>query len=471
MSTLEAAEFTTSAPPRIIGTECEYAYQGASEEGLLYRNDDARHIILGDIAKELGLEHCGQFISNGARLYPDVGHLEYATPECLGPRQAVAADFAGTKIMHDVIDAYSADTGNSKVRLFRNTGTFVKPTGHRHASVTRGFHENYQVPRKIASNVLVKTVLPSFFVSRVWSGSGAISNNGYMFSQKAPGIDTTGNAASYSLVNRTFQGQKPMFVLTPPDDIYIDEDAAEWCRLEVRLADAGHSMDAQFLAKAATSLVLRLIEHGDEYAATLSPLALRSPGSSARIFGKDLSLKDTASTVDGRALSALNIQEIFLEQVRDFSEKFELPADEQDAIVLWEETLTDLQLSDPLGGYYTNRLLHRFDFAARHHYLAKREGLDNLSLANVNALHRSFVWDRVYPEGGAPRLFRLLGSEYVTNEEVDTLVNEPPQQTRAKTRADAIHQAEAGDIVNWSAKKPSGSGKWESFGDVYIDAA
>lgn len=35
-----------------------------------------------------------EFLPNGARVYPDVGNIEYATPECLGPRQLACAEIA-----------------------------------------------------------------------------------------------------------------------------------------------------------------------------------------------------------------------------------------------------------------------------------------------------------------------------------------------------------------------------------------
>src|SRR5262249_18425362 len=43
-------------------------------------------------------EHADRILANGARLYNDHGHPEYATPECSRIMDAVAHDSAGEKI-------------------------------------------------------------------------------------------------------------------------------------------------------------------------------------------------------------------------------------------------------------------------------------------------------------------------------------------------------------------------------------
>ena len=41
----------------------------------------------------------GGFLLNGGRLYIDMGHIEYASPECLSLRDAVSYDLAGDSIL------------------------------------------------------------------------------------------------------------------------------------------------------------------------------------------------------------------------------------------------------------------------------------------------------------------------------------------------------------------------------------
>ena len=46
----------------------------------------------------------GGFLLNGGRLYIDMGHIEYASPECLGLHDAVAYDVAGDSILQAALD-------------------------------------------------------------------------------------------------------------------------------------------------------------------------------------------------------------------------------------------------------------------------------------------------------------------------------------------------------------------------------
>ena len=50
--------------------------------------------------------------ANGARLYVDHTHPEYASPEALGPREAVLYDWAGDLLMHRAETALSRERGS-----------------------------------------------------------------------------------------------------------------------------------------------------------------------------------------------------------------------------------------------------------------------------------------------------------------------------------------------------------------------
>src|SRR5882724_11220667 len=46
----------------------------------------------------------GGFLLNGGRLYLDMGHLEYATPECRMLRNAVALEVAGDLLLQEALE-------------------------------------------------------------------------------------------------------------------------------------------------------------------------------------------------------------------------------------------------------------------------------------------------------------------------------------------------------------------------------
>jgi hypothetical protein len=89
-------------------------------------------------ALDPSLDHAGYMLSNGARLYVDHGHPEYATPECDDPLLLVASDKAGELIMercrHELQRFLPL---GQTLQLFKNNSD--------HQGHSYGCHENYLV--------------------------------------------------------------------------------------------------------------------------------------------------------------------------------------------------------------------------------------------------------------------------------------------------------------------------------------
>ena len=86
----------------------------------------------------------GGFLLNGGRLYIDMGHLEYASPECMTVRDAVAYDIAGDSILQTALDSLRASSHVS----------FLKNNIDHHTGATFGCHENYLMRREVHAAVL-----------------------------------------------------------------------------------------------------------------------------------------------------------------------------------------------------------------------------------------------------------------------------------------------------------------------------
>src|SRR5436190_1126214 len=50
----------------------------------------------------------GGFLLNGGRLYLDMGHIEYASPECLSLRDVVTYDIAGDQLLQTALEDLGA---------------------------------------------------------------------------------------------------------------------------------------------------------------------------------------------------------------------------------------------------------------------------------------------------------------------------------------------------------------------------
>ena len=79
-----ANELTMSLTNRIFSLETEYALNFYPKSGgARYTNDHVAKAIIESVVNERGNGQT-QFLSNGSRLYYDVGHVEWSLPECIG---------------------------------------------------------------------------------------------------------------------------------------------------------------------------------------------------------------------------------------------------------------------------------------------------------------------------------------------------------------------------------------------------
>ena len=90
---------------RIFGVETEYGIIFTPEGRKTLPVEKAIRFLF---EKLITTEHfLNVFLENGARFYQDTGcHPEYATPECISPRQLIIYDRAGERI------AMGSTTGN-----------------------------------------------------------------------------------------------------------------------------------------------------------------------------------------------------------------------------------------------------------------------------------------------------------------------------------------------------------------------
>ena len=80
------------------------------------------------------------FSSMAAGIYLDMGHLEYASPECRQLRDAVAYDLAGDQLLQSALESLGA----------AETVSFIKNNIDHHTGATFGCHENYLMRREAA---------------------------------------------------------------------------------------------------------------------------------------------------------------------------------------------------------------------------------------------------------------------------------------------------------------------------------
>jgi hypothetical protein len=440
---------------RVIGIECEYNLQNFDNQG----HDIPLSAYCTENAwKAIGVNRWNKYLGNGGGLYLDVGHIEYDTQEELGPRRAAARSLGGDILVASLVEA----SGMPHQGLYRISGS----SSQDRVEKSSGFHESYLTPRSVSEDKMIDQVLPSQLASRVWSWSGIIRER-YNFSQKIAGIG--GTPVTRKVERRTEHGNKPMIMIPP---VSADSDtigSPDWARIEVRLADPIMSPTMLFLALAAMSLSIRLVEQKRLFkSGDFERLELLDPVAAAHQYSSDLSMRLTQPTRDGRQVTAMDLQENFAELYQQLNKEVKLPKDEIIAIDLLTKLPDQFRKVDAEHGSYGN-LIRIADLAARHTTLTKTLGESAITNTNKKAFADSLLWDRVLPSGRAKAWWAKKPSEYISAEEISSTAFKPSTLTRGMIRAEEINDPERRaniSSMNW-AKINRKDGTVYSLDDAY----
>lgn len=440
--------FSEEPPERIIGIEDEYDLQIPELPPHTYRH--VSDYISTYAIKAAGLRVMGSYVENGARIYQDVGHAEYCTPECLGPYQAAAADIAGMHVIASVVEA----SGLEHSGLFRISGTWNSES----KSTTNGVHENFMAPASIARNALLADLLPTYYATRVASMAGTIAKGKYVFSQKEHGIG--GAPIERYLARRVTHGNKPMALILSEE---AETVGSGWLRLETRYADAPMSLAARRHALATTSLILRLVEHENIFNdGDFDDIILKDPVAATHTYMRDLTLRRRAEVRSGKRMNMLDIEEKLAEKVLFLCERIKLPPDEVDAANTWPVINAAFRRSAPSKAEYDPYLLREYSVATKHYWLNRIGAFESDAIAKV----RSMQWDRVLPVGNG-RI--MMKNSKIIDPEVELLQTTAPS-TRASVRRQFIQEYEGQDkarVINWNSGYMPSSISDITFSDPY----
>ena len=356
-------------------------------------------------------------LTNGARLYVDHAHPEYSGPEVTSALDAVRFDKAGDRVMAIAARRASATAGR-QIRLYKNN------TDGKGASY--GTHENYLLQRSTPFDRVV-TQFTAFLVTRqVFTGAGRVGigqasqTAGFQLSQRADffeaevGLETT--------LNRP--------IINTRDEPHAD--AAKHRRLHVITGDANLSETSTWLKVGTASWVLRVIEAG----ALGTDLRLAQPVAAMRAVSHDLTCRSPLELADGRRMSAVEVQRVYLERCRALlgsAAADELPAparaEAESLFAAWQETLDQLATDVTL-------LADRLDWVAKLALMESYRARDGLAWDAPKLAAIDLQYADVDP---ARSLYAALVAKgrirrLVTDEEVEQARVTPPRDTRAYFR-------------------------------------
>lgn len=254
---------------RIVGIETEYGClvtgQGQGTGGqawparvknFLFRQSNAGVLDLHyrDYEEPPGN---GGFLLNGGRLYLDMGHIEYASPECLGLRDIVTYDLAGDALIQSGLEALG----------LADKASFIKNNVDHHTGATFGCHENYLMKREAQFTPPVLGALLAFLATRqIFTGAGRVGHaNPLAFDFELPTaearVDFQISQRADHVVNDIYQWvQFNRAIINARDEPLADY--RKYRRLHLLIGDSNMSPFATALKIGTTACVLSLLENG-----------------------------------------------------------------------------------------------------------------------------------------------------------------------------------------------------------------
>lgn len=379
----------------------------------------------------------GGFLINGGRLYLDMGHIEYATPECLSLRDTVAYDRAGDHLLQQALEAMG----------LQNQVCFVKNNIDHHTGATFGSHENYLMKREAQFTPQVLSALLSFLATRqIFTGAGRVGQANplaFEFEQRrgAGAVDFQISQRADHIVNDIYQWvQFNRAIINARDEPLADY--RKYRRLHLLIADSNISEYATALKVGATALVLDLLEEG----ITPKRVALMDAVQATRDISRDPTHQWVVRLDSGQTRSALEIQRSFLSLAQHYCARGE---EQRWVLAEWEKTLDALE-RDPMS------LVGKLDWVSKKWLLqmfVEEEGvswrdpwLQSLDLEYHNLDPKRSLFHGLIEQGMAQRV--------VSDKEIALCAAEPPANTRAQARGWAVQQLvnrNLSYVLNWDS--------------------
>jgi len=376
----------------------------------------------------------GGFLTNAGRIYLDMGHLEYATPECESLMDAVASDRAGDRLLQQAIDELG----------WSETVSLIKNNIDHETQATFGCHENYLVTRRFPFTRRGLAPLVTFLVTRqIFTGAGRVGSAGVqdawvqmdrlIVPRSATGLRRDPGHLPFQIsqradyiVNDFFEWvQQNRAIINTRDEPLADPN--QYRRIHLLMGDSNIAEFSTALKLGTTGLVLQLIEEGH----IPMGLDIDEPVESLQEISQDQDRRWLVRLMSGETVSAIDIQEQFLAAALTHCKGQD---DETDWVLAqWEAMLRDLR-----GDYAT--LVGRVDWASKLWLLETyRESeqvdwddpiLKSLDLEYHNLHPEKSLYQGLVQEGRAPRL--------TTDSFIESAKTHAPRNTRACGRGELV---------------------------------
>jgi proteasome accessory factor A len=381
---------------------------------------DARSTPLRPEPSELMIGEPGTanlVLTNGARLYVDHAHPEYATPECRRPHDLVVHDVAGERIVEAAARHAERSLPEGSVVHVHKNNTDGKGAAY-------GTHENYLVDRSIPFGALTRQLMPMFVSRVVLVGAGRVG------SEHAPELPfQLSQRADFFEVEIGLETTVRRPIMNTRDEPHADVE--RFRRLHVINGDANLAEGITFVKVGAMMLLLDAIASGG----LPEPVEFDDPVAAFRTFSHDVTLQATVRTTDGRSLSALDIQEEILARCERALPASERSADQKESFERWR-TLLERGRRGPsaLVGHadWATKLDLLEAFRERHGLGPVHDRVRMVDLQYHDVRRDKGLHHRLVASGRVDRL--------TTDDEISLAMHRPPEDTRAWFRGECVRR-------------------------------
>src|SRR5213082_1023093 len=435
---------------RIVGIETEYGCLMSSEElrcnsevwpakvkNYLFNKARAGTIDLHyrDYEEPPGN---GGFLLNGGRLYLDMGHIEYASPECLHLHDLVTYEMAGDELLRSSLLALEA----------ADRVTFIKNNVDHHTGATCGCHENYLMKREAQFTPSVLGTLLTFLATRqIFTGAGRVGQaNPLAFDFEAPGdgapVDFQISQRADHIVNDIYQWvQFNRAIINARDEPLADY--RKFRRLHLLIGDSNMSPFATALKVGTTACILTLLEEGK----FPRGLILQDAVVATREVSHQPDGPWPVELENGKTAGALEIQWRFLDAAGKYLQG-------RDAEIDW---LLE-SWSFVLDSFATNSdaLIFGGDWISRRWLLEKLAEAESLSWDDPWLLSLDLEYHNIDPSRGL--FFQVKAGKRITDWNQSVRIKNasyrPPANSRAAGRSQAVawfRDSELPYVINWDS--------------------
>jgi proteasome accessory factor A len=435
---------------RIAGIETEY--------GCLVTNDEARgsreswpvraknHLLRRARLGAIDLHYRdyeeppgnGGFLINGGRLYLDMGHIEYASPECLSLRDIVSYDLAGDQLLQMALRDLGVEESVS----------FIKNNIDHQTGATFGCHENYLMRREVQFSPPVLGTLLAFLATRqIFTGAGRVGQANPLAFDYEPAendqpVHFQLSQRADHIVNDIYQWvQFNRAIINARDEPLADY--RKYRRLHLLLGDSNISPFATALKVGTTACVLSLLEKSILPRQAILADAVHS----TRQISRDMTGEWLIEREEGSTIGAIDLQLQFLALAEKHLRKRD---DETDWLLdAWSFTLAAL-------GQRRESLIGGVDWITKKWLLEtfiSAEGLewDNPWLESIDLAYHDINPRKGLFFGVTPA--KTIG-EWNDSVRQARAATSPPANTRAAGRARAIEtlrDANRPYVINWDS--------------------